>query len=468
MTSRQGVIPAGAYFVGLAMVAAGTALSFQASGTAGMPIVLAAAGVALLLVAVPLFNSRFLKPIKKLKCEAERFASACLDGGARRAETIDDVAHSLEAIQAELSESRLKAKELESTVNVFMAEKQQTEAILKSLPSPVLVTDRFEDLLLANDVAGRLFGFDSMESRGKPLAEILEFDLLVNLIRETSASKLKVPRRTVEVSYKTADGEVAELRACLSSIIDPSGQILGVVTIIQDITKDKEIDRMKSEFVANVSHELKTPLSSIQAYVEMLVDGEAPDEETRQSFYSIVDSETKRLSSMIENLLNLSRLEAGVIQLDRDRIALHTVLEEVVQVITPHIDKKSQTLETDISPYLVPVAGDKTYLSRVFTNLLSNASKYTPEKGTIKLKARLEGDMVRVDVIDTGYGISAEEKKKIFDSFYRVQGAASKAQGTGLGLAISRKIIEMQNGTIKVESETGKGSCFTVSLPAAE
>jgi len=462
------VIPAGAYFVGLAMVAAGTALSFQASGTAGMPIVLAAAGVALLVVAIPLFNSRFLKPIKKLKNEAERFASACLDGNARSGEAIDDVAHNLEAIQAELSESRLNTKELESTVNVFMAEKQQTEAILKSLPSPVLVTDRFEDLLLANDVAGRLFGFDSMESRGKPLSEILDFDLLVNLIKETSASKVKVPRRTVEVTFGNSDGEQVELRASLSSIIDPSGQILGVVTIIQDITKDKEIDRMKSEFVANVSHELKTPLSSIQAYVEMLVDGEAPDEETRQSFYSIIDSETKRLSSMIENLLNLSRLEAGVTQLEKERVSLHKVLEDVVQVLTPHVERKNQTLERDISSYLVPVAGDENYLTRVFTNLLSNASKYTPDKGTMKLKARLEGEMVRVDVIDTGYGISAEEKKKIFDSFYRVKGAASKAQGTGLGLAIARKIIEMQNGTITVESEPGKGSCFTVSLPAAE
>ncbi len=458
-------MPVWVYALGLALVLAGVVCSFIIAEGGGAAAYLAGAGALVLVAAVPFFYIDVLKPIRKLRCEAGQFASACLDGGIWKGKQIDHVTKGLEDIRNELSESRFRIRELETTTNVFMAEKQQTEAVLKSLSVPVLVTDRFDDLIMANDVAGGLFGFDIESSRGKPISESLQFTELVKLIGETSERKVKVPKRVVELSYTGDDGVPIEVRVSLSSIIDPAGEILGVVTVVQDVTRDREVDRMKSEFVANVSHELKTPLTSIQAYVEMLVDGDAADEETRHSFYSIIETESSRMRSMIENLLNLSRLEAGVIQLNMEKVSLHKVIESVLEVMEPHAEKKEIKLEKDISPYLVPVMGDAGYLKRVFINLVSNAVKYTPEKGNVKVVARRDGETARVDIVDTGYGISEEDREKVFEKFYRVKGSSDKAKGTGLGLAMVKKIVEMHHGSIDVESEEEKGSKFQVALP---
>jgi two-component system, OmpR family, phosphate regulon sensor histidine kinase PhoR len=467
VTSREGVIPATALFSGLALMAVGAAFSFKEKGALDVPLCLAGAGFLVLLAVFPLLNRELLIPLRKLKKTAKRIAGSSRGDGEEDVKTIGEVAQRLEKLQKELSESLFETRELKTTVNVFMSEKQQTEAVIRSLPIPVLVTDGFGDLIGSNEVAGRLFGFKPDECKGKPIAEAIDFPRIIDLVKQTSAQKVKTPRRTVELNYKSRDDCVLDLRVSFSSVIDSSGQMLGVVTIIQDITKDREIDRMKSEFVANVSHELKTPLSSIQAYVEMLVDGEAQDEETRQDFYSIVDAESRRLSAMIENLLNLSRLDAGVVDFRRERVNLHKIFQSVSQVIEPHTTRKRQSFEAEISPYLDPVLGDPDYLQRVFMNLLSNAAKYTPEGGQVSLEASTEGETVLVEVVDSGCGISREELDKIFDSFYRVKGTSDKAKGTGLGLAIAKKIIEMHNGSIEVESVPGKGSRFRVRLPVA-
>lgn len=467
LSVKQGIAPVGAYVLGLGLVAAATTLSFLAGDRKGVFIWLAAGGLSALIMTVPLVYLGLLRPTVSLMHEVGKFASDCLKVPVRDMASAESLSRTFQNVQREFAEARFKSKELEATVNVFNVEKQQTEAVLKSLPIPVLVTNRFDELILSNEVAGRMFGFDSVSCRGKPLQEVLQAPEIVSLVRETSARKVKVPRRTVELDVKGQNGGQVALRVSLSSIIEPSGQVLGIVTVIQDVTMDREIDKRKSEFVANVAHELKTPLSAIQAYVEMLVDGEAADEETRQSFYSIVEYETNRLRAMIENLLDLSRLEAGVVELEKNRVSLHKVLHDVLKTMQPQAEKKNITIVSDISSYLVPVEGDEQYLVRVFTNLLSNAVKYTPEGGEVKLQARRDSDLVRVEFEDTGYGISKEDQERIFDKFYRVKSAAGKAKGTGLGLAMVKKIVEMHNGEVDIESEEGEGSCFRVSFPAA-
>ncbi len=453
--------------LGLGLVTAATTLSFLAGDRKGVFVWLAAGGLSALVMAVPLVYLGFFRPTTMLLHEVGKFASDCLKVPVKELASPDCLSRTFQNVQREFAESRFKSKELEATVNVFNVEKQQTEAVLKSLPIPVLVTNRFDELILSNDVAGRMFGFDSLASRGKSLQEVLDVPEIVRLVHETSARKIKVPRRTVEFETVMKNGKKSSLRVYLSSIIEPSGQVLGIVTIIQDVTMDREIDKRKSEFVANVAHELKTPLSAVQAYVEMLVDGEAADEETRQSFYSIVEYEANRLRAMIDNLLDLSRLEAGVVELERERVSLHKVLHDVLKTLQPKAAQKNIDIQSDISSYLVPVEGDEQYLVRVFINLLSNAVKYTPEGGAVKLQARRDSDLVRVEFVDNGYGISKEDQARIFDQFYRVKSAAGKAKGTGLGLAMVKKIVEMHQGEIEVESEEGKGSCFRVSFPAA-
>jgi len=461
------------YLVGLGLVAASVILTKTGNLDPKVPFYLTLAGVAVLLGAFVLMQREFLKPMKKLHRETMRFVETCFDqSAAEDGKPIDGVISNLSLIENEISEKRLRAEELETAVNVFMVEKQQTETILRSLPIPVLITDRFDDLTLANDAAGQLFGFDSVNAKGSALSEVLRFPKLIHLINETSSSKIKLPQRTVETRFmgsgKAAEDKGTDLRVNLSTIVDPSGEILGVVTVIQDISRDKEIERMKSELVANVSHDLQTPLASIQAYMEMLIDGEAPDEETRQYYYSIIFSECSRLNTMIENLLSLSMLEAGVAELKREKVNLYKVLQSVVDDFTGPVEKKKQQLESDISPYLVPVKGDSAALAQVFSNILSNANKFSPEKGQIKLQARLDGEKIQVDVIDNGPGIAHKEQRSIFDSLHLADNGTARNRRVGLGLAIAKKIIGLHSGTIAVESEVGKGSHFKVCLPVGE
>jgi two-component system phosphate regulon sensor histidine kinase PhoR len=447
------------------LIVAGVGLSLQRSHSVDLIVVVLVAAALLFVSAMPVIHFTLLKPIRNLRREVETFARQWLDRTPAGGE-IDSVTNGLKDIHEVVDRSTLRVKELEATINVYSIEKEQMEAVLRSLPIAVLVTDRYNELMLSNDAAQRLFEMENTQDR--PVAEILRWQELVELIEETANRKVKVPRRVVELPYQEEGGDPKVFRIILSSIADHTNQILGVVTIIQDATKDREIDRMKSEFVANVSHELKTPLSSIKAYTEMLLDGEAQDEESRKEFCTIIESETDRLSSMIDNLLDLSRLEAGVIEMNMERVNLITMLKSIEDTMRPTATKKRIELKTDISQYIVPVLGDAGQLNRVFVNLVSNAIKYTKEGGRVDIKARLEGDLIRVDVRDSGLGIPEESLSKIFEKFYRVKENQTAAKGTGMGLAMVKRILEIHNAEIKVNSKVAEGSCFSVFIPTAD
>ncbi len=455
-------------FTGAALIFSGVGLNLHGGFPFDFSTVFFIVGALLFLAVLPLLHFTLMKPLSTLQKEMMVFSRECLvdetgdDGG------MQCIAGGLRRIHEKVDKATFRAQELEATVNVYAIEKQQMETILRSLPIAVLVTDRFDELIMANDVAQRLLGFQGDASQGRGIGEVLEWTALVDLIKGTSDRRVKVPRRMVELNYEKEEDDPRVMRVILSGITDHSDQILGVVTIIQDATKDREIDRMKSEFVANVSHELKAPLSAIKAYTEMLLDGEAEDEEARQGFFAIIDSETDRLSNMIDNLLDLSRLEAGVIQLNMERVNLIEMLKSIEETMRPSAEKKSTTIHTDISQYIVPVEGDRDQLNRVLVNLISNAIKYTPEGGRIDLTARLEGDLNRIDVTDTGYGIPEESLSKIFEKFYRVKENSKFAKGTGMGLAMVKRILDIHHAEIKVKSKPGEGSCFSIFIPAAK
>lgn len=449
------------------LIAAGVGFNMHAGRSLDLTVVLFIAASLLFVVAVPMIHFTLLKPIRGLRREVETFARNWLDRTPAGGE-IEAVTSGLKGIHDAVDQATLRVKELEATINVYSIEKEQMEAVLRSLPIAVLVTDRYNELMLSNDAAQRLFGMELPHTQGRPVGEILRWQELVDLIEETANRKVKVPRRVVELPYQEEGGDPKVFRIILSSIADHANQILGVVTIIQDATKDREIDRMKSEFVANVSHELKTPLSSIKAYTEMLLDGEAQDEDSRKEFCTIIESETDRLSSMIDNLLDLSRLEAGVIEMNMERVNLINMLKSIEDTMRPTAGKKKIELKTDISQYIVPVLGDAGQLNRVFVNLMSNAIKYTREGGKVDIKARLEGDLIRVDVRDSGLGIPEESLSKIFEKFYRVKENQTAAKGTGMGLAMVKRILEIHNAEIKVSSKVNEGSCFSVFIPTAD
>ncbi|MBU0754701.1 MAG: cell wall metabolism sensor histidine kinase WalK [Planctomycetes bacterium] len=454
--------------LGVIMILAGVGLNWHGGGPLGLSSILCLAAACALLGGLPVLHVTLIKPLLTLKSEMDAFSDIWMEDKEKENLELSDFTEGLGHIHKKVDQATFKVKELEATINVFAIEKKQMETILRSLPIAVLVTDRFNELILVNDVAEKLFGFKGHEAHAKPVDEVLSWSELVDLIQETSNRKVKVPQRKVELTWQTPEGGTKVLRTVLASITDHSDNVLGVVTIIQDVTRDHEIDKMKSEFVANVSHELKAPLASIKAYTEMLLDGEANDHETQKEFFAVIDAESNRLSNMIENLLDLSRLEAGVIQMDMGKINLIKMLKSVVDTMRPSADQKKIVLNTDISQYIVPVFGDQDQLNRVFVNLVSNAIKYTPEKGTFDLTARLEGDLVRVDVSDTGYGIPEDALPKIFEKFYRVKENCKVAKGTGMGLAMVKRILEIHNAEIKVKSKPGEGSCFSVFFPSAD
>ncbi|MBM4315269.1 MAG: cell wall metabolism sensor histidine kinase WalK, partial [Deltaproteobacteria bacterium] len=245
------------------------------------------------------------------------------------------------------------------------------------------------------------------------------------------------------------------------------GGYLGRLFVFRDVTHEREVERLKSEFVSLVSHELRTPLTSIVGYVNLLLDGDAGElNEEQISFLETVKRNSDRLTLLVSDLLDVSRIEAGAILLKSTEVDLVPLLQGVAECLRLQIESKKQILNIDVGSELPPVSGDTNRITQILTNLLSNAHKYTPPGGSIHITASLENEHVRISMKDTGIGLSKEEQNKLFTKFFRAENPATqKVGGTGLGLWITRSLVEMQGGEIKVTSAPGEGSTFSFTLP---
>jgi signal transduction histidine kinase len=246
--------------------------------------------------------------------------------------------------------------------------------------------------------------------------------------------------------------------------------VTGAVAVLHDITREKEISQMKNDFVSHVSHELKTPLASITAYSEMLSDGEAEDEQTRKEFYSVIQSQAKRLNRLIEDILNISRIESGLIKVEKKPVSLAILIEEQVQMIKGYAEEKNIEIIRQKPIVFDQVCIDRDMISQVIVNLLSNAVKYTPSGGSVKVETEVDeaASLARVKITDTGVGIPEDEIDHVFDKFYRAHSSKAQANGTGLGLNLVRQIVEkVHDGRIFVTSKVGVGSTFGFELPSA-
>jgi two-component system phosphate regulon sensor histidine kinase PhoR len=233
------------------------------------------------------------------------------------------------------------------------------------------------------------------------------------------------------------------------------------------IADEKNLSEMKNEFVSMVSHELRTPLASIKAYIEMLIDGEAVDADAQREFYEVIQNEANRLGRLIDNILSISRIEAGLARVNRKPHDLGQIVRESVDVIAPHAAQKRITIEPGLSTDPCDVIADRDMLHQAVLNLLSNAVKYTPEGGSIavQLASDPERGKVLIRIIDTGVGIPPKDLPFIFDKFYRAEANKRISPGTGLGLSLVRHIVEtVHGGRVSVESHVGCGSCFVIEL----
>ncbi len=341
------------------------------------------------------------------------------------------------------------------------AAEARLESLLESLPVPILVVEH-DQVVLLNGAARRaweLQGEDHLPLSLERLGEWLP-GLLRQLAKRPVPSSLSTE---VELGPQNA---TRRYKVVASTFAQGMKQLASVVLL--DQTALKLTQERHAEFVSAVSHEMKAPLSSIRAYTEILLDGDVEDPQQQEEFLRIIDSQADRLHRLIENLLNLARIEAGVVQVNKKVISINEILQEAVRLLRPTAEEKQIKLQTQLSPMCLRVLGDRDQLLQAVINLVSNAIKYTPSGGTVTVRSRLRDDMVQFEVEDTGVGIAPEDLKRIFDKFYRVRKDSHMASGTGLGLPLARSIIQdLHAGQLRAESYPGQGSIFIATLPPA-
>ncbi|MEM7227686.1 MAG: ATP-binding protein [Planctomycetota bacterium] len=363
---------------------------------------------------------------------------------------------------------RHQLRDLEIRNHRIAEQRQQTEAVLHVLRDPVIVTDAYGDIMVANEAAAHAFGFSLEEAIHTPVNQVIRDVVVTQLLSDARDQPNFAERRAVSHERHDADDVNRLYDLTLTCVQNHKGEVGGVVLIMRDLSREREISTMKSDFVSKASHELRTPLSSIKAYVEMLVDDEAQDEIMRREWCNIIFAETERLERLVDNMLNISRIEAGIVQIDRATTDFGDVIHRACDTIGPQARERSIAIHHKTSTLDLTVEGDSDMLFQVVLNLVSNAVKYTPEGGRVTVSADTDNltRSVIVSVNDTGLGIPPDSVPKLFDKFYRVDNYKRVAKGTGLGLSLCKHIVEtLHHGQIGVESELGMGSRFWFSVP---
>ncbi len=386
------------------------------------------------------------------------------------------IADSRETLTQQASRSASRARELEVARRVSEADLRLNLAVLDTLRDAVIVTDQFDELTSANHAACSLLNLDP-NSTHKPIDDLPIDEQVRELIREIRQSNSLSDRRTSELSLPDPrapkDDATPPPQRIFEILLAPlpdaeRTEPAGVVTIFRDITAERETSQMKTDFVSQVSHELRTPLSSINAYVEMLLDGEARDDDSRCEFYTIIKNEADRLSRLIDNMLNISRIEAGIVQIERSEVDFAKIARDAIEIMQPQAKLKNISLISKPGPLIYTAQADRDMVHQVILNLISNAVKYTPEGGRVTVA--IENDdatkSVLVSISDTGLGIPPDALPKLFQKFYRIDNYKRVAKGTGLGLALVKHIVEtVHHGQVGVASTVGLGSKFWFTIP---
>ena len=318
--------------------------------------------------------------------------------------------------------------------------------------------------MLINPSAKEIFLIkDNEKIIGKNILENIRNNQIYKIIHHILINDKDNP---MEIEIDSSKKKILRISSSPIRYIAKHERIKGVILIIEDITQLRKLENVRKDFVANVSHELKTPITSIRGFIETLKSGEVEDENIQKRFLDIIDFESERLIRLIEDILILSDLENNLKSTTTDKIEIKEALNEIISIMTQLAMKKNIIITSDIQNGMLPLFFAKDKFKQMIINLIDNAIKYTPEGGKIKINAYQNNNQVEIEIKDTGIGIPKEDIPRLFERFYRVDKDRSRsAGGTGLGLAIVKHILELMNGKIKVESELGKGSSFILSIP---
>ncbi len=365
----------------------------------------------------------------------------------------------LDNLQASLNQT---VERLATSMSSLAQERNQSAAVLSSMSEGVAVVDNEERILYSNPAFRRaLHAAGESSSEGRRLVEVTRETEILAMVQEVLR---KGERMEAEIATAGLKPRHFLVRAAPVGAVEGAG----AVVVVLDITEIRRLERVRRDFVANVSHELRTPLTAIQGFAETLLRGALEEPENNRRFVEIIRDHAARLARLTEDLLKLSRIEAGKLDLELRPIPVRVVIDECADTVRLMVNEKRQTLTASVDEPSLLVMADVHALADVIRNLLDNAIQYTPEDGHIEIVVSANEDQVRIAVRDDGIGIPSTSHDRIFERFYRVDAARSrKVGGTGLGLSISRHLVEAMEGRIELESHLGKGSTFTISLMRA-
>ena len=390
-----------------------------------------------------------VSPMKKLIKSAEKIASG------ENVQIGDKIKNDGDLGDLENAFS-IVTNELNQKLSEVNRQKKQIETILLHMTDGIIAFDMDGEIIHINPAAKTLLGLSDKENSFEKIFKKLNIDINIEKIVYLENWTSSEQRKNVGDKY---------VNILFAPFQDEIDRPAGVIALIQDITEHVKLDNMRKEFVADVSHELKTPITSIMGYADTLLEGEY-DEETRIKFLNVISTEARRMAKLVTDLLTLSRYDNKKITSEITSFDLGDLTKKCLEKFKFEIEKKEQSVECFVTASVPPVYADKYGVERVVLNILSNAIKYTPEHGTIKVYVGFVYNDAYIKVIDNGIGIPEEDLDRIFERFYRVDKARSRELGgTGLGLSIAKEILDQNKGSIDIKSKVGKGTEVVIRIP---
>jgi len=416
-------------------------------------------GLAILLLAALfslVISRRISRPLEQIKQGAERFADGDFSrrlyaGGSAEISSLAETMNTM-------------ADQLEERLNSVVQERNQREAVLSSMVEGVLAVDTEGRIISLNKAAAHFFqGLEPSAAKGQSVEEVFRNVTLQKFIGEVLAAK-----ETCECELHLQNSPVSDLQVRGANLLGVQGERIGAVVVFNDVSRLRRLENVRRDFVANVSHELKTPITSIKGFVETLLDGAMNDPAEADRFLKIVSKQANRLNAIIEDLLTLSRLEqGGEADMDMQSVGLNGLLSSAAETCSRRAGEKEIAINVDCRDGLSAVV-NPPLIEQALINLISNAVKYSEPGSPVTVHAYAEAGETILSVKDQGYGIEDKHIARLFERFYRVDKGRSRQEGgTGLGLAIVKHIAQVHGGRVEVQSIFGQGSVFSIFLPAA-